>query len=54
METITADIPLNSLGHWVRCYDTVLTLTFSEEFLTGAQALFLMNSISATTDTGLY
>jgi hypothetical protein len=26
----------------------------SEEFLTGAQALFLFNSISATTDTGLY
>lgn len=26
----------------------------SEEFLTGAQALFLFNSISAETDTGLY
>lgn len=26
----------------------------SEEFLTGAQNLFLMNSISSTTDTGLY
>ena len=26
----------------------------SEEFLTGAQALFLFNSISESTDTGLY
>lgn len=26
----------------------------SEEFLTGAQTLFLFNSISAATDTGLY
>lgn len=26
----------------------------SEEFLTGAQALFLFNSISADTDIGLY
>lgn len=26
----------------------------SEEFLTGAQALFLFNSISPQTDTGLY
>lgn len=26
----------------------------SEEFLTGAQSLFLFNSISSTTDTGLY
>lgn len=26
----------------------------SEEFLTGAQNLFLFNSISAVTDTGLY
>ncbi len=27
---------------------------YSEEFLTGAQALFLFNSISSVTDTGLY
>lgn len=27
---------------------------FSEEFLTGAQSLFLFNSISEKTDTGLY
>jgi len=27
---------------------------YSEEFLTGAQSLFLFNSISSTTDTGLY
>ncbi|KAE8864742.1 hypothetical protein PTNB73_05630 [Pyrenophora teres f. teres] len=33
--------------------DGYITLSF-EEFLTGAQALFLFNSISATTDTGLY
>ncbi|KAE9967481.1 hypothetical protein EG328_008171 [Venturia inaequalis] len=33
--------------------DGYITLSF-EEFLSGAQALFLMNSISATTDTGLY
>jgi hypothetical protein len=26
----------------------------SEEFLTGAQSLFLFNSISAATDTGRY
>jgi len=26
----------------------------SEEFLTGAQSLFLFNSISPITDTGLY
>lgn len=33
----------------------VLTNYFcSEEFLTGAQSLFLFNSISSTTDTGLY
>ena len=33
-----------------------LTVLFShsEEFLTGAQSLFLFNSISAVTDTGLY
>ncbi|KAK5124219.1 hypothetical protein LTR85_001922 [Meristemomyces frigidus] len=33
--------------------DGYITLSF-EEFLTGAQALFLFNSISAQTDTGLY
>ncbi|KAF2831640.1 EF-hand [Ophiobolus disseminans] len=33
--------------------DGYITLSF-EEFLTGAQALFLFNSISAETDTGLY
>ncbi|KAF2132840.1 peflin [Dothidotthia symphoricarpi CBS 119687] len=33
--------------------DGYITLSF-EEFLTGAQALFLFNSISSTTDTGLY
>ncbi|OAL07153.1 EF-hand [Phaeosphaeriaceae sp. SRC1lsM3a] len=33
--------------------DGYITLSF-EEFLTGAQALFLFNSISADTDTGLY
>ncbi|KAF9699828.1 hypothetical protein EKO04_002319 [Ascochyta lentis] len=33
--------------------DGYITLSF-EEFLTGAQALFLFNSISASTDTGLY
>jgi len=33
---------------------TALVLFLSEEFLTGAQALFLFNSISADTDTGLY
>ncbi|EMC95316.1 hypothetical protein BAUCODRAFT_72802 [Baudoinia panamericana UAMH 10762] len=33
--------------------DGYITLSF-EEFLTGAQNLFLFNSISATTDTGLY
>ncbi|KAF2421007.1 EF-hand [Tothia fuscella] len=33
--------------------DGYITLSF-EEFLTGSQSLFLMNSISATTDTGLY
>jgi hypothetical protein len=32
----------------------VLTFGHSEEFLTGAQALFLFNSISAETDIGLY
>jgi hypothetical protein len=29
-------------------------ISYSEEFLTGAQSLFLFNSISSTTDTGLY
>ncbi|TKA76318.1 hypothetical protein B0A55_04192 [Friedmanniomyces simplex] len=33
--------------------DGYITLSF-EEFLTGAQALFLFNSISSVTDTGLY
>ncbi|KAF2099668.1 EF-hand [Rhizodiscina lignyota] len=33
--------------------DGYITLSF-EEFLTGAQSLFLMNSISSSTDTGLY
>ncbi|KAK3208808.1 hypothetical protein GRF29_77g2060137 [Pseudopithomyces chartarum] len=33
--------------------DGYITLSF-EEFLTGAQTLFLFNSISAETDTGLY
>ncbi|KAF1842684.1 EF-hand [Cucurbitaria berberidis CBS 394.84] len=33
--------------------DGYITLSF-EEFLTGAQALFLFNSISAQTDTGFY
>ncbi|KAK3675679.1 hypothetical protein LTR78_004320 [Recurvomyces mirabilis] len=33
--------------------DGYITLSF-EEFLTGAQSLFLFNSISAQTDTGLY
>ncbi|KAF2467551.1 EF-hand [Lindgomyces ingoldianus] len=33
--------------------DGYITLSF-EEFLTGAQSLFLFNSISADTDTGLY
>jgi len=33
--------------------DGYITLSF-EEFLTGAQALFLFNSISPITDTGLY
>ncbi|KAF4555776.1 EF-hand domain-containing protein 1 [Elsinoe fawcettii] len=33
--------------------DGYITLSF-EEFLTGAQALFLFNSISPATDTGLY
>ncbi|KAF1975785.1 EF-hand [Bimuria novae-zelandiae CBS 107.79] len=33
--------------------DGYITLSF-EEFLTGAQTLFLFNSISAATDTGLY
>ncbi|KAF1951838.1 EF-hand [Byssothecium circinans] len=33
--------------------DGYITLSF-EEFLTGAQSLFLFNSISAVTDTGLY
>ncbi|KAL2357657.1 hypothetical protein BJ546DRAFT_836598 [Cryomyces antarcticus] len=33
--------------------DGYITLSF-EEFLTGAQSLFLFNSISANTDTGLY
>jgi Ca2+-binding EF-hand superfamily protein len=33
--------------------DGYITLSF-EEFLTGAQALFLFNSISESTDTGLY
>ncbi|PSN60848.1 EF-hand [Corynespora cassiicola Philippines] len=33
--------------------DGYITLSF-EEFLTGAQSLFLFNSISAATDTGLY
>ncbi|KAK7613271.1 hypothetical protein JOL62DRAFT_406573 [Phyllosticta paracitricarpa] len=33
--------------------DGYITLSF-EEFLTGAQSLFLFNSISAETDTGLY
>ncbi|EON61872.1 hypothetical protein W97_01090 [Coniosporium apollinis CBS 100218] len=33
--------------------DGYITLSF-EEFLTGAQQLFLFNSISAVTDTGLY
>ncbi|KAK3071944.1 hypothetical protein LTR53_007712 [Teratosphaeriaceae sp. CCFEE 6253] len=33
--------------------DGYITLSF-EEFLTGAQALFLFNSISSATDTGLY
>ncbi|KAH9840473.1 programmed cell death protein (calcium-binding protein) [Teratosphaeria destructans] len=33
--------------------DGYITLSF-EEFLTGAQSLFLFNSISAKTDTGLY
>jgi len=32
----------------------MLTIDDSEEFLTGAQSLFLFNSISKTTDTGLY
>lgn len=31
-----------------------LDVLCSEEFLTGAQTLFLFNSISAATDTGLY
>jgi len=33
--------------------DGYITLSF-EEFLTGAQGLFLFNSISPQTDTGLY
>ncbi|KAF2403882.1 EF-hand [Trichodelitschia bisporula] len=33
--------------------DGYITLSF-EEFLIGAQSLFLMNSISSTTDTGVY
>lgn len=32
----------------------MLTFHGSEEFLTGAQGLFLFNSISPQTDTGLY
>lgn len=35
------------------CADLCLK-QYSEEFLTGAQSLFLFNSISASTDTGLY
>jgi hypothetical protein len=33
---------------------TCTNIVYSEEFLTGAQSLFLMNSISATTDTGVF
>jgi hypothetical protein len=33
---------------------TIANRLNSEEFLTGAQSLFLENSISATTDTGVF
>lgn len=43
---------------WNPTSDTLLTISsfanYSEEFLTGAQSLFLFNSISSKTDTGLY
>ena len=43
------------IGYWSELRVRVLTFCFcSEEFLTGAQSLFLFNSISDKTDTGLY
>ena len=44
-------VQLEGLEHVLRITANCIC---SEEFLTGAQALFLFNSISATTDTGLY
>jgi hypothetical protein len=38
---------------WVRFVANLFVID-SEEFLTGAQSLFLFNSISPQTDTGLY
>ncbi|KXT07585.1 hypothetical protein AC578_10210 [Pseudocercospora eumusae] len=54
---VQACISLKRMTDVFKKYDTdrdgYITLSF-EEFLTGAQSLFLFNSISAQTDTGLY
>jgi len=50
-------LPARLEGTWAGMFDAgALWLIFwcSEEFLTGAQGLFLFNSISPQTDKGLY